>query len=244
LIKANSNGRSMDIVKYLDSYELEKFKNDIQELKIVKYSDTNKKVIPAYYLFLYRDNKIDGFLTIDSINNSCINIDLRDNDYGFTFETNFNFKEYFDEMILKENMNCDQAFKQLIDFNKLSLSEYIDILKIKDPCPNGEYRLTTFGNIGDKWITDSDIENLINLIDSEDPTYCIIQMMSSNLPTPTDYSTLGGQIMDILDAYRLKKQYPYFLSSCSKNDEKRKTEILNWWNDYKKSRVGKGEFHP
>lgn len=233
LVSVNTNG-GRSIVKYLSSDEIDNFKRDIEQIKINKYCDSDKKVQSAYYLILQCDNKIAGFLTIDSISNSCIKIHLPTQEQTFIFETSFDFKGYFDEMILKKNIDCNQTFRRSINLEELSLKDYINILKVKNPCPNGVYRLSTRGSVGEDWIKDSDIENLISLIDSKDTAYCIVQMISSNLPDPADYSTLGGQIMDLLDSYRLEKDYPNFLSSCSKNDELRQQRILEWWSAYNK----------
>jgi hypothetical protein len=227
LVRATING-SMDLVKNLSIVEIENLKKVIHKIKADTYKDNNTKLRPAYQLILYKDDQTTGMLLIDSVKSNCINIHLSSQELELKIKTDFDFKRYFDELILNKNVDCTQTFHSGVDFMHVSLYDYIKILRIPKPCPNGEYCLTTFGKTGENWITDSDIENLIGLIDSRDTTYCIVQMISSNLPKWTDYSTLGGQIMNIIDSYRFNTSYPSFLCDCSKNDQNRKKEILEW----------------
>ena len=119
------------------------------------------------------------------------------------------------------------------DFNKKTVLDYVKILPIKDTNEMKSHIIITLGIAGYGWIKDSDLDTLIKLIDSKDKANCVVQAISSSMPT-NEESTLGGQIMNLIDAYRFKKEYPYFLTDCSKNDEKRKYEILKWWFDKNK----------
>ena len=48
------------------------------------------------------------------------------------------------------------------------------------------------------WMTKKDVEYLMNYIDSEEPSYCVMQIISSHLPL-NEKSTLGGQAMNLID---------------------------------------------
>ena len=75
-----------------------------------------------------------------------------------------------------------------------------------------------------------DVEYLMNYIDSEEPSYCVMQIISSHLPL-NEKSTRCGQALNLIDCYRLKENYPYVLTDCSKTDKKRIAEIRKWWNE-------------
>ena len=231
-----TNKDNMYLVKSLSADELKSFKNDIHKFKINGHIDNTIKIRSLYQLILYKDNRIIGMLFVDSAKNSCFNVNLSNPKLDLIINTDFDFKGYFDKLIIDKNIDCNQTFHKGIDFSKTSLYDFVQILKLKKPCPNGQYRLTTNGQASKNWITDLDIEYLIGLMDSKDTTYCIVQVISSILPEETDYSTLGGQVMIIIDSYRYNNSYPSFLCSCAKNDEDRKREILKWWYNKNKNK--------
>lgn len=180
----------------------------------------------VHRLILYQYNDRLGDLLIDSSNNHFVKFINSENE--ITFQINYDLDKYLDEIMNIRNINCADT-KLGVKFDSISVMEFVEMLKIKDPIPNGIYRMGTLGQADRNWITKSDVEKMINLIDSQDKTYCITQIISSQMAGLTDYSTLGGQIMNLIDSYRLKKRYPYFLTECTKNDENRKKEILDWW---------------
>jgi hypothetical protein len=122
-----------------------------------------------------------------------------------------------------------------IYFNNITVKEFVDTLSIKHSKPNTIYILVTGNKAKVGWIKESDVDFLVELIDSKAPAYCVMQVISSQLPI-NEESTIGGQVMNLIDSYRFNKEYPFFLTDCSKNDEYRKQEILNWYNSFKEGK--------
>jgi len=122
---------------------------------------------------------------------------------------------------------------QSIKFDSITVMEFVELLPVKKVSPNNFYLITTVGQADSSWITKNDIPKLIKLIDSEKSAYCIMRTISSSLPIG-EKSTIGGQIMNIIDSYRLNIPYPHFQTDCSKTDKKRQKEILGWWNKMNK----------
>lgn len=144
------------------------------------------------------------------------------------FEGTFEGIQEIEKKLDKKNKNY------YIDFNKVSVYEYLELLKVEKNNTNKLENILTIGlKTPENWLTDKDIDTLINYINSNDPAKCVMQIVSSYIPIE-DSSTIGGQVLDILEAYKNKKSYPTTLTSCSKTDEKRIEEIKKWWNDYKK----------
>lgn len=127
--------------------------------------------------------------------------------------------------------NTGNVWKDYIDFKKLTPKEYFEKLKISSAKydPKQTYLLTISSQSPEYWITKNDVEFLMYYIDSEQPSYCVMQFVSSYLPI-NEKATFGGQAMNLIDSYRLNKGYPYILTDCSKNDETRSEEIKKWWN--------------
>lgn len=120
--------------------------------------------------------------------------------------------------------------KDWIDLSKISVKEYLGMLKIDSTKYSSDktYLILLSDKTSANWIEKSDVEWLMKYVDSKEPSYCVMQVFSSHLPI-NETSKLGGQVMNLIDSYRLKKEYPFFLTDCSKNDEKRSEEIKEWW---------------
>jgi hypothetical protein len=114
-------------------------------------------------------------------------------------------------------------------FDSITVTEFVELLPINEVYLDNFYIITTIGHADSTWITKSAISKLIKHIDSEQPAYCVMRLVSSHLPIG-EKSTLGGQIMNIIDSYRLNRPYPYFQTDCSKSDKERQKVILDWWN--------------
>ena len=125
------------------------------------------------------------------------------------------------------------ATLDFVNLNKTTVLNFVKTLPIKkEPNPKTIYIITIGIEAKVGWIKDSDIDSLINLVDSKEPAYCLMKAISSHLPV-NESSTVGGHVMNIIDAFRYQKEYPYVLTDCPKNDEQRKMEILNWYEEFK-----------
>jgi len=134
----------------------------------------------------------------------------------------------------QENKDANEPVSQ-VNLYKTTALEFIQFLAIKDGSKTESNQLTypiPVVEVEVGWIKDSDIDSLILLIDSKEPARCIMTMRSSYWPNES--STIGGHAMNMIDAFRFKRVYPYSMTECPKNNETRKKEILNWYKTYKK----------
>lgn len=125
---------------------------------------------------------------------------------------------------------CLGQQNETINLDSLSVRQYVELLKLTERKVHTIHILTIGKTADVDWIKKSDIPYLMELIGSNEDANCVWQSISSQLPLPNE-STLGGQVMNLIDAYRQGKNYPYFLTSCAKTDVERVQEIRNWWED-------------
>jgi hypothetical protein len=227
----NSNNIILDVNKdsckclarNLKQNEIEQIKNTLNgNLKIIDH----KIISSSFHLILFQDGLRMGDIFVDQNEGNIAK--YIDSDTEVTFLIDSDLNQLFTDFTNLNNYDCSKNRLSII-LDSITVNEYIDILKIQNPIPYGIYILNTSGNAPNNWITKRDIAQMISLIDSQARTYCIMQMISSNMPDLLEYSTLGGQIMNLIDSYRFNKKYPYFLTDCSKNDDMRKKEIIEWW---------------
>jgi len=236
LIDYSVDNHKLHLAKFLTKNETANFKSSIL-INNITIEGTKKldpkNCIPSfprkilYRITLFNDNQPIGDLFVEKPGHNEVTFVIPN--LQITFNTGFDLNQYLDTFLIGKNMNCSETFPPIVRLENLSLYEFIDVLKIKNPCPNGVYQIMIIRNAPDNWIKEKDIPYLISLLDSNEITYCITQACSSKLPDDTDYSTLGGQIMNMIDSYRLQRPYPDFLTACTKNDEERKKEIIKWW---------------
>lgn len=120
-----------------------------------------------------------------------------------------------------------------INLDEVSVYQFIERLKVDQNNPNRLNILTIGLKKPDGWITENDIDSLMTFITSKAPAKCVMQIVSSYIPVK-DSSTIGGQAMDIIEAFINNKTYPSFLTSCAKTDEERIKQIKKWWVEKKK----------
>ncbi len=149
-------------------------------------------------------------------------------------------KSVKDSMPLKSKPDYSDTSKfsngYFLRINKFNVTDFFYMLQVDDEKPvNGvshkQYILTTIGKTGKDWIKNKDVEFLMQFIESKERSNCVMQAISSQMNF-TDTSTVGGQVMNLIDAYRFKKEYPYFLTDCANTDEKRVVGIKLWWNKH------------
>jgi uncharacterized protein len=138
--------------------------------------------------------------------------------------------------------NGIQEIKQILDkgsksdfinLKDYSVYQFIELLKIDNEKPNQLNILTVGMQTPENWVSAKDIDSLMTFINSTEPAKCVMQVVSSHLPLG-DSSTIGGQVMDIIEAFKENKSYPTILTSCAKTDQERIEKLIEWWNEQKK----------
>ena len=120
-----------------------------------------------------------------------------------------------------------------VNLNEVNVYQYIELLKI-DSNKTKNLKILTIGIQTKKdWVTKNDIDTLITLISSKEKAKCVMQITSSSMPIG-DNSTIGGQVMNIIEAFKDHKPYPTTLTSCANTDEDRIKKINQWWANQKK----------
>lgn len=202
--------------------------------------------VAAYHLELYSSETSLGELIINQ-SGTHAKLHLKQSDKLYYLELNKPFNDMLavtdQSYIPCQNRNVLSNSKEhhIVNMDKVTVREFIKDLPIKFSQLNGlsatEYKNTMSLYMVKKqtaadWMTKDDISYLMTLINSEQPSHCVMHFLSSHLPIG-EKSTVGGQVMNIIDAYRFNKPYPNFLTSCARTDKKRQQEILSWWQDYK-----------
>ena len=225
-LKSNAN-RSICLARYLNDNEMFFLKDTIDNsFQIIENAEIN----PTHNLILYKEDSLIGFVAIDSAIGNRVRFVC--SSFEVILELNFNLGDYLDNITNIKNIDCEDSYKRVL-LDTLSVRDFIKILKIKEPVPNKVHFISVWSNVDSTWISKKDISYLIPLMDVTDSAYCIGSPLSSvGFTGINDYSTLGGQVMNLIDFYRLNKIAPVYHPVCLKNDSVRKKEILDWWKDY------------
>ena len=129
----------------------------------------------------------------------------------------------------KQAAQKDQYFFDLHKISPVQLLSYLDFNS--DTAKNVTFVTVSF-DVPENWVGFVDVVQLMKSIHSEVKCKCVIKVYSSYLPV-NDYSTVGGQAMNLIDSYRTQK--PYFEGSwnCAKTDSSRIKEIEKWYGNLK-----------
>ena len=120
-------------------------------------------------------------------------------------------------------------------------SVYLDSVTVKEfstiafqPIVPGSYgnELAIYGKSSINWIQKEDVKILMALIRSDAKCRCVVHGFSSYRTPVTEYSTVGGIAMDLIDAFRGQTQYPARMWTCTKTDKQRAAAIEKWWATY------------
>lgn len=150
-----------------------------------------------------------------------------------SFKANDFYKGVFDG-IQEIKRNLDKGSKiDFVNLNDYSVYQFIELLKIDNEKPNQLNILTVGMQSPENWIVEKDIDRLMAFVNSTEPAKCVMQVISSHLPVG-ESSTIGGQVMDIIEAFKENKSYPTILTSCPKTDKERIDRLTKWWNEQKK----------
>lgn len=150
-----------------------------------------------------------------------------------SFKADAYFKGVFDGIQEIKKVLDNGSKSDFINLNDISVFQFIELLKIDNEKPNQLNILTVGMQSPENWVTEKDIDSLMTLINSTEPAKCVMQVISSYLPVG-DSSTIGGQVMEIIEAFKDKKSYPTILTSCAKTDKERIDKLAKWWNEQKK----------
>lgn len=82
------------------------------------------------------------------------------------------------------------------------------------------------------WVKPADIDSLMKLVKLKSRCKCLVDPLSSRIPTD-DYADLGGFAIFFLKNYRENGQ-SFGLYQCPKTNEKEADELLKWWMASKK----------
>jgi hypothetical protein len=154
-----------------------------------------------------------------------------------TMNVNVNIdKDYYCNILLNcDSITCSARVSNLdkytgdtgINLNLFTVQQYVEMLKVKTK--ENHLHVIIIEKVAEKdWVKKEIIPYLLTLIESEMDANCVMSYYSSKLPIPNN-STLGGQVMNLIDSYRHSKNYPAFLTDCSRTDLERVKEIKRWW---------------
>ncbi len=138
---------------------------------------------------------------------------------GDNIETiDYTNKKHFDE-------------NNFLSFDSITVMEFVELLPLKKNVTKNSNILIVIGQANSTWVTKNDIPKLIKMIDSEQPACCIERAIATTtLKSPVgEESTVGGQVMNLIDSYRFNKPFPFSLINCSVSEKERQKEILDWW---------------
>lgn len=115
----------------------------------------------------------------------------------------------------------------------LTVFSFLDKVK-KDKAGGKELNFLTIEDDGTPktWVKKEDVNMLISLLKSKERCLCIVDPLSSYLPT-NDYAELGGYAMTILNFYKNKGEIRFPLYTCPKTNEEEADKLLKWWANQK-----------
>lgn len=224
----------------IKSYSYESSKEILRLIKKDINIEFQHKLKTDYRFKLYQKDSLIGDIDISTEQKPFANFTNSEERFGFRL--NESLKKIVEEdsngifiNVLDTSEFSNYSFfntYHFINFDSISVSEFVRLLPLRKIAPKQINIITTVGRADINWIRKNDIKRIIKLVNSEQPAYCIVRALSSRLPIKEE-STVGGQVMNIIDSYRNKEQYPSFLTNCSKTDKERQQEILKWWEEYK-----------
>jgi hypothetical protein len=223
-------------------------KNYGQSIIGVTTDQNEKEALPFVSINLYRSDSLISTV-ISDIDGKFLFKNLFKGDYRIVGEQTscksdtarlnlLTEKEY----IININLTCERIIcteiysdSSFIDFNfnSLMVADFINYIRLNNKSSSESKILTIKGQSKSNWITLNDIHFLMPMINSNEKAKCIWTEISSVHPSYS-ISTIGGQVMNLIDSYRFAKHYPFFLQDCSSTDKKRIDDITKWWNQQNK----------
>ncbi len=136
----------------------------------------------------------------------------------------------------KELVHKQKSYKNengWIIMSKISVLDFLKELKAEDTMDTELNVLTTMGQSGENWITESELEFLVSQIESKEKAKCVTRVISSFIPDSKNM-TIGNHAISIIEVYRKKEAYPNELYICSSYDDHKVVELKDWWKSKKK----------
>ncbi|WP_017259029.1 hypothetical protein [Pedobacter arcticus] len=134
-----------------------------------------------------------------------------------------------------QNQKYKKVLKSnFINIRNLTVFEFLEVLKLEQINSKEPIRTLTVGGIQTTtdWVKANEIDSLISLMSSIEPAKCITSPLSPYVEL-IENSTIGGQVIVILEAYKNGREYPFNLTICGKIDKARIAEIKQWWKQEK-----------
>ena len=94
---------------------------------------------------------------------------------------------------------------------------------------------TLKGDFPSDFVKSSDLDSLMNLIDSSTPCKCSLSPLSSFIPT-NESAEAGGYAIIFINSFRLNKPVRLGLWRCPVVNKDEADEIRRWWSEYKRTR--------
>ena len=104
----------------------------------------------------------------------------------------------------------------------------METMKIKDNQVNKLAVVTMEDSFPKNWLTKSDIDILIKLVNSKEKCNCFLNPLSSYIST-NDHAELGGYAICLINAYKEKRNVSFGLNACPKTNKVDANELIQWW---------------
>lgn len=141
----------------------------------------------------------------------------------------------FECSIFSQNHYPHDTLHFTIDLKKMTPKQFFSVLRFISDTAKGVTFITVSWDGPKTWVQLDDVKYFMKFINSSEKCKCVIKVYSDFLPFD-DYSTLGGQAMNLIDSYRKNESYFESTWSCSKNDKLRAELIMSWWNALNKKK--------
>ena len=105
---------------------------------------------------------------------------------------------------------------------------FMEAMRIKNNQVNKIPIVTMEDNFPNNWVTKKDIDTLIKLVNSREKCNCLLNPLSSYIPTK-DIAELGGYAIWLIKAYREKRNVTFGLYACPKVNKVEADELILWW---------------
>lgn len=181
----------------------------------------------------HRIMRIQNGYGIEKIMTDILTMKIIDQIFIPNFKKEDYFKGTFDGIVSITNFLDLDSKSTYVNLNKTSVYQYIELLKINQDDSGNQHILSMLNHAPENWVTEKDIDSLMTYIHSTDPAKCVLNLSSLN-PYLLDSSTIGGHIMDIIEAFKEGKSYSLSQTNCPMTDKKRIEMLELWWNEKKK----------